>query len=102
LRLDAAMESLLLDIRVEQMQAGLVSYQQYSATSLKQRVIELSRSELINQRNIVRLSYRYRTCPLTGGEPQRVRVLSDAEAEAYLKGELDLVMAARTFVELKT
>jgi hypothetical protein len=53
LRLDAAMESLLADIRIEQMQAGLVSYQQYPVTSMKQRVLELGRSELVNQRNVV-------------------------------------------------
>jgi hypothetical protein len=53
--LDLAMASLLDDLRVARMEAGLVSYQELPTPmkSAKMAALELGRSELIEQRNIV-------------------------------------------------
>ncbi len=51
--LDAAMDSLLDDIRVERMLSGYATYSECPAASAKLAVLELGRSELIEQRNVV-------------------------------------------------
>lgn len=51
--LDAAMDSLLDDIRAERMLSGYATYSECPAASAKLAVLELGRSELIEQRNVV-------------------------------------------------
>ena len=53
--LDLAMASLLDDVRSTRMEAGLVSYQELASPMMSARVaaLELGRSELIRQRNVV-------------------------------------------------
>ena len=53
--LDLAMASLLDDVRATRMEVGLATYQDLPSPMMSVRVaaLELGRSELINQRNVV-------------------------------------------------